>query len=130
MHVLPSPNACVTHACAPWLCRPKSDPHAQTINDSYDVDEYGRICALMAGGQAAADQLGWRGAYRMALAQLTVQLLHHTVTRGDDSRLLRICHIGKPKIATTVGPCEAKFVNIVLDGSKTSRVSTVVWCHA
>ena len=93
------------------------------MNDCYDAEEINRVFNLLASGVTAQRRLNWTSLYRVALAQFTVQLLHHTVTRGDDSRLLLLCCIGKPKVAPTVGPCEAKYINIVLEGSKAQRVS-------
>lgn len=81
----------------------------------------------MASGMVAMRKLRWTSLYRVALAQLTVQLLHHTMARGDDSRLLCLCDVGKPKVAQTVGPCVAQYINIVLENGKAQRVSDAMF---
>ena len=62
----------------------------------------------------------------MALAQLFVHLMHFGAGRGDDTRVMHIADIGKPRLVEAVSnavPCY--MLPIVLFGTKTQTVSGV-----
>jgi hypothetical protein len=110
------------------------------VNDSYTCDNYGDMSWLLAGGGEAALQLRWDNLH-MAQMQTFVHLAHSGVARGDDSRVVCICDIGKPrKVPCLSGVVDAYVLPVAMFGTKTHQVrgqaggtggmASNFWCFA
>jgi hypothetical protein len=105
-------------------CRRQGDPHANTVNDSYTSEEYGKIGLLLVGGAIATKALPRWTLLQVAMTQLFVHLMHFGAGRGDDTRVMHIADIGKPrKVDALSDAVDCYMLPIVLFGTKTQSVS-------
>ncbi len=110
-------------------CRGRKDPHAGTVNDSYTIDDYTRMADLLARGMEAVGRLRWRsgGLLQLTTTQLFVHIMHFGLGRGDDTRGMRIHHIGKPRRCEVLsGVVDAYTLPITIFAGKTQSVSVHV----
>ncbi|KAG2497313.1 hypothetical protein HYH03_004896 [Edaphochlamys debaryana] len=101
--------------------RKLGDSQAHTVNDTYDPDEYDRLVRLTASGELAAKELGWHP-LKVSLSRAFMTLMHAGVARGDNTRGVYICDLGRPRKMTALsGVTECFMLPIVLFGTKTQE---------
>ncbi|KAG2442260.1 hypothetical protein HXX76_002347 [Chlamydomonas incerta] len=103
--------------------RRPGDPHANSVSDSYTSDDYTEMTKLLASGAKCAECLKW-DILMVAQAQAFVNCLHFGVGRGDDSRVMNLSDLGKPrKVDCLSGAVEAFVLPIALRGTKTQETA-------
>ncbi|KAG2452053.1 hypothetical protein HYH02_003089 [Chlamydomonas schloesseri] len=101
--------------------RRQGDPQASTAADTYTAAEYALIAELLVQGQTASNALGMT---RLGLAQTQAlfHIMHFGAGRGDDTRVMMLADIGKPReVLALSGVTPCVMVPIVLYGTKTQR---------
>ncbi|KAG2449295.1 hypothetical protein HYH02_005452 [Chlamydomonas schloesseri] len=99
--------------------RRPGNPHANSVSDSYTTDDFMEMCKLLASGAKCAQCLKW-DLLMVAQAQGFVNCLHFGVGRGDDSRVINVCDLGKPRKVDCLSSNVAAFMlPIALRGTKT-----------
>ncbi|KAG2449558.1 hypothetical protein HYH02_005091 [Chlamydomonas schloesseri] len=98
----------------------KADVHAGTCNDTYTLAEYREMARLLAGGQVTMGKLRWRDLLKVSMTQLFVHLMHFGAGRGDDTRVMRLSYIGRPREVEVLsgGGARAFMLPITLYGAK------------